>query len=167
PALHAYLSPQSKELFVRNHVFSERELEARHEINLEEYIKKVQIESRVMGDLATNHVIPTAIAYQNKLVNNVKGLKELGLESRYTDSTVDTIKEISEHVTTIKTGVDEMIEARKVANNLADTEERAVAYSEKVKSYFETIRYHVDKLELIVDDEDWPLVKYRELLFLK
>ena len=167
PALHAYLSPKSKELFIRNHVFSERELEARHEINLEEYIKKVQIEARVMGDLAINHVIPTAIVYQNKLVSNVKGLKELGLESKYTDTTVDTIKEISEHVTTIKTEVDQMIEARKTANNLTDTEERAAAYSEKVKRYFETIRYHVDKLELIVDDEDWPLVKYRELLFLK
>lgn len=165
-ALDAYISEKSKALFIKNGIFTERELEARHEISLEEYIKKVQIESRVMGDLAMNHVIPTAINYQSKLIHNVKGLKDLDLAD-FAHTTIDTIKEISERVATIKTNVDAMIEARKVANNLEDSKERAIEYCEKVKSYFDVIRYNVDKLELVVDDEDWPLVKYREMLFMK
>ena len=141
------------------------ELHARHEILLEDYIKKIQIESRVMGDLAVNHVIPTAIAYQTKLINNVRGLRELGLDDEYTQVTVDTIKAISRHVSTIKTKVDEMIERRKKANKIEDTRERAIAYCDEVKPKFDPIRRAVDKLELMVADEDWPLVKYRELLF--
>lgn len=166
-ALDAYVSEKSRALFQAHGIFGERELEARHEIYLEEYIKKVQIESRVMGDLAMNHVIPTAVAYQNKLIINVKGLKDLGLGEEHTQSTLETIKEISTHITAIKTKVDAMTEARKVANNIAHSRERAIAYCDDVKAYFDVIRYHVDKLELLVDDEDWPLVKYRELLFLK
>ncbi|RIJ41604.1 glutamine synthetase III family protein [Pontibacter oryzae] len=164
-ALDVYERDTVKKLFTEHGIFSEVELEARHEILLEEYIKKIQIESRVMGDLAVNHVIPTAIAYQNKLIQNIRGLKELGLEDDYTVSTVEAIKKMSTHISTIQKNVNAMIEARKVANKIDDARERAIMYNEQVFGYFDTIRYSVDKLELMVDDEDWPLVKYRELLF--
>ncbi|RSK24139.1 glutamine synthetase III family protein [Hymenobacter metallilatus] len=164
-ALDAIIQADAASLFERHGIFSHVELHARHEILLEDYIKKIQIESRVMGDLAVNHIIPTAVAYQTKLITNVRGLRELGLDDENTVVTLDTIKAISRHITTIKTQVDEMINARKVANKLDDTRERAVAYCDTVKSHFDTIRRSVDKLELMVADEDWPLVKYRELLF--
>jgi glutamine synthetase len=167
PALKAYLSPLSRKLFVENAIFSERELEARTEIYFEDYVKKVQIESRVIGDLALNHIIPTAVNYQNKLIVNAKGLKDLGLGEESYKASLDTIREISERLTIIKTQVDEMTEARKVANNLEHADARAQAYCDDVKPFFDVIRYQVDKLELIVDDEDWPLAKYRELLFLR
>ncbi|MBA9077306.1 MULTISPECIES: glutamine synthetase III [Rufibacter] len=165
-ALDKLVDEMAEELFTKHNIFNKRELHARHEILLEDYIKRVQIEARVMGDLAANHVIPTAVAYQTKLVQNIKGLREIGLEDdEYTKSTLDTIKNISRHLTTIKTNVEAMVEARKVANKVEDTRERAIQYNENIKSYFDTIRYSVDKLELIVDDEQWPLVKYREMLF--
>ncbi|MCC9168332.1 glutamine synthetase III family protein [Pontibacter harenae] len=164
-ALDVFHRENVKELFTKHSIFTEVELNARHEILLEEYIKKIQIESRVMGDLAVNHVIPTAVAYQNKLITNIRGLKELGLEDELTQTTLDSIKKMSRHINAIQKNVDEMIEARKVANKIEDARERAIAYEEKVKSYFDTIRYSVDKLELMVADEDWPLIKYRELLF--
>jgi glutamine synthetase len=167
PALKAFVSPSSRGLFVRNGIFTERELEARTEIFYEEYVKKVQIESRVIGDLALNHIIPTAVNYQNKLIQNARGQKELGLSPDNYEVLLDTIKEISDRLRKIKTGVDQMTEARKVANNLEHSDVKASAYCDTVKPYFEAIRYEVDKLELIVDDEDWPLVKYRELLFLR
>ena len=164
-ALDVYDRDEVKALFSRHGIFTEVEMEARHEILLEDYIKKIQIESRVMGDLAVNHVIPTAIAYQNKLIQNVRGLKDLGLEDEYTQTTVDTLKKMSRHITTIQKSVDEMINARKVANKIEDARERAIMYREQVFGLFDTIRYSVDKLELMVDDEDWPLIKYRELMF--
>lgn len=164
-ALDVYHHSEVKDLFSRNGILTEVELNARHEILLEEYIKKIQIEARVLGDLAVNHVIPTAIAYQNKLINNVRGLKELGLEDEFTATTIDSIKKMSRHITTIQKNVDEMIEHRKVANKIEEARERAIYYQEEVFPYFDTIRYSVDKLELMVDDEDWPLVKYRELMF--
>jgi glutamine synthetase len=167
PALKSYLSPKSRALFVGNGIFNERELEARTEIYFEEYVKKVQIESRVIGDLAINHIIPTAVNYQNKLIVNAKGLKDLGLGEESYKASLDSIKEISERLNIIKTKSDEMVEARKVANNLEHSEEKAEAYCETVKPYFDLIRYQVDKLEFLVDDEDWPLPKYRELLFLR
>ena len=167
PALKAYISAKSKKLFIDNGIFTERELEARTEIYYEDYVKKVQIESRVIGDLALNHIVPTAVNYQNKLITNVKGLKDLGLGAETFNASLETIKEISEHLTVIRTKVDEMVEARKVANVLEHSEEMAVNYCDKVKPFFDTIRYHVDKLELLVDDEDWPLPKYRELLFMR
>jgi glutamine synthetase len=142
-----------------------KEVEARNEIKLESYIKKVQIEARVMGDLAMNHIIPTAIAYQNKLITNANGLKGLGIDNK---AVVQTIKEISGHIEIIKNGVRDLVEERKRINKIADTHKRAIAYCDDIKEkYFETIRDSVDKLELLVDDEDWPLVKYRELLFLR
>jgi len=164
-ALDALVTDEASALFERHHIFSHVELHARHEILLEDYIKKIQIESRVMGDLAINHIIPTAVAYQTKLITNVRGLRELGLDDTDSQVTVDTIKAISRHIATIKTNVDEMINARKVANKIDDTRERALAYCDTVKAHFDTIRRSVDKLELMVADEDWPLVKYRELLF--
>ena len=164
-ALDAMVHEDAASLFERHHIFSHVELHARHEILLEDYIKKIQIESRVMGDLAINHIIPTAVAYQTKLVNNVRGLRELGLDDENSQVTVDSIKAISRHISIIKTQVDEMIAARKVANKMEDTRERAVAYCDTVKVHFDTIRRSADKLELMVADEDWPLVKYRELLF--
>ena len=164
-ALDALITEGSAELFTRLGILSDSELHARHEILLEEYTKKIQIESRVLGDLAVNHIIPTALSYQTKLIQNVHGLRELGLDDENSQVTVDMIKAISGYVTTIKQTVDAMIEARKVANKLEDARERAIAYCDTVKEKFAAIRRATDKLELLVADEDWPLVKYRELLF--
>src|SRR5690606_18322975 len=164
-ALDAYVKESSLKLFEKHEVMSKKEVEARTEIRWEAYIKRVQIESRVMGDLAMNHIIPTAIAYQNKLIANANGLAGLGVDN---SSVIKTIKEISRHIDIITNGVHDMIEARKKANKIIDSRERAIAYCEEVKEkYFELIRDSVDKLELCVDDEDWPLAKYRELLFLR
>jgi glutamine synthetase len=164
-ALDAYLTKKSKDLFMRHEVMSDKEVEARIEIRLEGYIKRVQIEARVMGDLAMNHIVPTAIAYQNKLIINANGLKGLGVDNQ---AVVQTIKQISNHIEVIKTNVRAMVEERKRLNKIADTHKRAVGYCDEIKEkYFEVIRDSVDKLELLVDNEDWPLVKYRELLFLR
>jgi glutamine synthetase len=164
-SLDAYLTKKSKELFERHEVMSEKEIEARVEIRLESYIKRVQIEARVMGDLAMNHIVPTAIAYQNKLIVNANGLKGLGVDNK---AVVQTIKEISGHIEGIKTNVRAMIEERKRLNKIGDTHKRAIGYCDDIKEkYFDLIRDSVDKLELLVDNEDWPLVKYRELLFLR
>jgi len=164
-ALDAYTSKKSLELFERHGIMSHKEAEARNEIRFESYIKRVQIEARVLGDLAMNHIIPTAIAYQNKLITNANGLKGLGIDN---SAVVKTISEISGHIETIKNGVRSMVEERKRVNKIAESHKRAVAYCEDIKEkYFEDIRDAADKLELLVDDEDWPLVKYRELLFLR
>ena len=144
---------------------SHKEVEARTEIRMKAYIKRVQIDARVMGDLAINHIVPTAIAYQNKLIVNANGLAGLGVDNK---GVIQTIKEITGHIEIIKNNVHDMIEARKKANKIADVRERALAYCDEIKEkYFETIRDSVDKLELLVDDKDWPLAKYRELLFLR
>ncbi len=169
-SLKAYLAPKAKQLFVDHGIFTERELEARYEIKNETYLKKLQIESRVLGDLALNHIIPTAITYQNTLISNVRGLKDIlpDVYAEVGEVQLKAIKEISSHIKEIRTLVDEMTEARKVANNNYPNEvERAAVYSEKVLPYLDKIRYHIDKLELLVDDEIWPLPKYRELLFFK
>ncbi len=169
-ALGGFISKQSMELFERNNIMTDREQHARYDIYLETYTKKIQIESRVMADLALNHIIPTSIKYQSSLVENVRGLKEIfGAAEFKKASTIqlEMITAISDHINTIKTKVDEMTEARKKANSITDVKKQAVEYCEKVKAYFDDIRYHVDKLELLVDDESWPLPKYRELLFTK
>lgn len=164
-AIEGYVSKKSLALFEKHEVMSHKEVEARNEIKLESYIKKVQIEARVIGDLAMNHIIPTAIAYQNKLIQNANGLNGLGLDN---NAVLQTIREISGHIETIKNGTREMVEERKRINKIADTHKRAFAYCDDIKEkYFDKIRDAVDKLELLVDDEDWPLVKYRELLFLR
>jgi len=164
-ALDAYLAEKSVALFEKHGVLSHKEVEARNEIRLEAYIKRVQIEARVMGDLAMNHIVPTAIAYQSKLISNANGLKGLGIDN---EAVIHTIKEISAHIDIIKRNVRDMVEERKRINKITDTHARALAYCDDIKEkYFETIRDSVDKLELLVDNEDWPLVKYRELLFLR
>ncbi len=167
PALDAFVTKKSMDLFERNGIFSHRENEARHEIMLETYIKKIQIESRVMGHLASNHIIPAAIKYQHLLVQNVEGMKDIGLPKDTYTTQLELIREISAHLTIIKKNVDEMVEARKKANAIENVRSRAIAYCDKVKAYFETIRYHVDKLELIVDDECWPLPKIREMVTIR
>jgi glutamine synthetase len=164
-ALDVYTRKSTKELFERHNVLNHVEVHARHEIELEAYIKKVQIESRVMGDLALNHIIPTAILYQNKLIENANGLKGLGLDN---SAPVDTIKDVSKHIANLRTFVTEMTEVRKRLNKEDDVVKRAKGYQKEVKeAYFDKIRYAVDKLELLVDDESWPLVKYREMLFIR
>jgi glutamine synthetase len=168
-ALDAFVSKQTLDLFEKNNVMSHREVEARHEIQLETYTKKIQIESRVIGDIAANHIIPTALKYQNQLINNVQGLKAIldaKAFAKAAGAQLEIIQEISEHVTIIKNSTDEMIEARKSANKITDAKKLAVAYCYKVQPFFETIRYHADKLELLVDDEMWSLPKYREMLFI-
>ncbi|MBR9775482.1 MAG: glutamine synthetase type III [Cytophagales bacterium] len=164
-ALDVLISKKVTDLYGKHKVLNERELHARHEIRLENYIMKVQIESRVMGDLALNHIIPTAILYQNKLITNANGLKGLGLDN---SAAIETIEEISRHIESLKSDVGNMIEARKRVNKEEDIAVKAKLYSSDVKdTFFDKIRYAVDKLELLVDDESWPLVKYREMLFLK
>jgi glutamine synthetase len=166
-ALDAYVSKKTSDLFTRNNIFNSVEIHARHEIMLENYMKKLQIESRIIGELVTSSIIPASVSYQNTLIENVKGLKEIGLTKAAYEPQFEILKKISEHMSIIKKSVDEMTEERKKANTIADSRKLAIAYDEKVKPFFETIRYNVDKLELIVGDEYWPLPKFRELLFLK
>ncbi|HRD56830.1 MAG TPA: glutamine synthetase III [Ferruginibacter sp.] len=167
-ALDAFVTEKSKALFEANHIFTHPELEARHEIMLEDYIKKVQIEARVMGDLASTLVLPAAIKYQNTLIKNIVGLKDAGLPEKAFANQKQILEKLSEHINIISDNVEEMIEARKAANNLSDARKKAIAYCDEVKGkYFDAIRYHVDKLELMVEDSQWPLPKYRELLFLR
>ena len=168
-ALKAKVSKKAFDLFAELGVMNHVEVESRYEIELEEYVKKIQIEGRVLGDIARNHVIPTAIKYQNTLIENVKGLKDI-FEKDFTKiakEQIELIKEISEHIAGINHNIDEMIEQRKIANNLDNTEKMAEVYCNKVKPYFEVIREHCDKLELLVDNGIWPLTKYRELFFIK
>jgi len=168
-ALKAKVSKKAFDLFAELGVMNHVEVESRYEIELEEYVKKIQIEGRVLGDIARNHVIPTAIKYQNTLIENVRGLKEIfGKDfEKIAKEQIALIKEISTHIEEIHRNIDEMISERKKANNLDNTEKMAAAYCNKVKPYFEIIREHSDKLELLVDDEMWTLTKYRELFFIK
>ncbi len=166
-ALKSKISKKAFDLFEELKVMNHVEVEARYEIELEEYTKKIQIEGRVLGDIARNHVIPTAIRYQNTLIENVKGLKEIfGKDfEKIGKEQIVLIKEISNHIEQINTKVEEMTEARKKANKLTDAQKMAEMYCDKVKPYFDNIREHCDKLELLVDNEVWTLTKYRELLF--
>ena len=167
-ALDAYLYKSSRKVFESLDIFNEKELEARVEVEYEKYIKKIQIEARVLGDLAINHIVPTAITYQTTLIENVQGLKSIFSDEEFNElagARKDLIKEISNHISNIKSKTKDMIEARKIANVIDDTRERALEYEQNVKPYLEDIRYHIDKLELVVDNELWPLPKYRELLF--
>ncbi len=167
-ALDAFVTDATKGLFERNNIYTHPELEARHEIMLEEYIKKVQIEARVMGDLASTVVIPSAIRYQNILLENINGLKSAGIAESGYSSQLEIVKLVSQHINVIGEKTSAMIEARKKANEITDTRTKAVAYCDDVKgNYFDIIRYHADKLELMVDDSIWMLPKYREILFLR
>ena len=166
-ALDAMVSKKALDLYSKHKVYQHSEIEARHEIELEKYIKKVQIEARVMGELCTSHIIPSAVKYQNTLINNIKGLKEIGLSERTYANQMQILVKINEHLQTISDSVELMIKARKAANLLTNSREMAIAYCDNVKPYFEPIRYRVDKLEMLIDDANWYLPKYRELLFLK
>ena len=166
-ALRENITDKAIALFEEMGVLSKVELIARYEIALEEYVKTVQIESRVLGDIARNHVVPTAVRYQNTLIENVRGLKEIFGDAyqEVASEQIDLIRHISEHIKVIHSTVEAMIEARKRTNHLATFVERADAYCNEVKPFFDEIRYHCDKLELMIDDELWTLTKYRELLF--
>ncbi|MBK7214992.1 MAG: glutamine synthetase III [Bacteroidales bacterium] len=167
---HAYLTEQSRELFRKTNVFTDVEMEARSEVRMELFIKKIQIEARVLSDLTVNHILPTVVEYQSRLIENVNGLKSLYSAEDFkalSGRRLAQIKDISLAVETVEKLVSEMVEARKAANRIDDVDERAIAYSDKVFPFLEEIRYHVDKLELIVDNERWPLPKYRELLFIR
>ena len=167
-ALDAMVTEKAKQLFHDNGIYSHQELEARHEIELEKYIKKVQIESRMMGELATSHILPAAIRYQNLLATNIRGLKEAGVKDSGVSNQLQILEEISTHINKTSDLIEKMIEARKSCNKLSDTREKAIAYQKKVKdAFFDDVRYHVDKLELLVDDKEWYLPKYREMLFLR
>lgn len=166
-ALNAYESEAAKKLFIENNIYTERELSARVEIMQEDYVKKIQIEARMMGYIATNHIVPAAVNYMNTLIENVKGLKEIGVvESNYA-AQLNIINAMSVHIQNINTNVEAMIAARKLANKEENMHKRAKMYCDDVKGCFDTIRYHIDKLELMVDDKLWPLPKYREMLFLR
>ena len=166
-ALQAYVAKKNVQLFEGLSILSERELNARLNVDLEHYTLALQIEGRTLGDLSRNHIIPTAIKYLNTLIENVKGLKEI-YGDKYTEHAKEQmllIERISRHIAEINSGVNTMIEERKKANAIEDYFEKSLAYCNKVKPFFETIRYHCDKLELLVDNSLWPLAKYRELLF--
>jgi glutamine synthetase len=167
-ALDAYVAEKAMKLFSANEIYTHPELEARHEIMLEDYIKKVQIEARVMGELATTVILPSAIKYQNVLLTNVKGLKEAGLKESAYANQLQVLEKVSEHIAVMSDSVEKMIEERKKANELTSSRDKAIAYCDNVKGkYFDLIRYQVDKLELLVDDAYWTLPKYREILFLR
>ena len=169
-ALMHYMDNQSKAVLIGEHILNETELASRLEVELEKYTMKVQIESRVLGDLAINHIVPTAVAYQNRLLENLRGLRETFTPEEYEVLSADRkelIREISARVTAIKVQVREMTEARKRANHMPHYKDRAFAYEETVRPYLFSIRDHIDHLEMEVDDEMWPLPKYRELLFTK
>ena len=166
-ALTAYISKKSISLFEQTMVFSEREVMARYTVDLKEYIMRVQIESRTLGDIARNHIMPTAIKFQNVLIKNVKGLKEIyGNDfQKYAEVQLKIIERISGHINEINKGIVQMVETRKSLNKIEEEYEKAHAYCEKVLPFLKDIRYHCDKLELVTDDDLWPLAKYRELLF--
>ncbi len=165
-----YLTKQSRAVLVGSGIFTDKELESRVEVEHEKFAKKVQIESRVLGDLAINHIVPTAINYMTSLIENVKGLKEVFSETEFeklAGARKEVIVSLSDHITMIKKLVNDMVEERKKANVIEDAYKKAIAYESKVKPYLDDIREHIDKLELVVDNEIWPLPKYRELLFIR
>lgn len=166
-ALDVLINDKTQKLFEDMGIYSKRESHARHDILLENYYKKLQIEARVMGEMVNNVIIPAAVTYQTELINNVKGLQDIGLPKESYAAQVDIITKISKHVNIISTDVRAMVDERKKANVIEETREKAIAYDENVKSYFDQIRYHVDKLEQVVADNKWPLPKFRELLFIK
>ncbi len=168
-ALRAQITPKSIELFEDMNIMTKIEVEARHDIEVEEYVLRLQIEARVLGDIARNHVVPTAVRYQNTLIENVQGIKDI-FGTSYKETAKEQMKliqSISNHINEIIAMIDDMVEARKKANKIKNIEKKADAYCKKIKPYFDKIRYHCDKLELKIDDELWPLSKYREMLFTK
>lgn len=169
-AISAYTRKDVVRLFSEQEVLTPKELESRAEVEYEKFTMKIQIESRLLGDLAINHIVPTAVEYQTTLLSNVKNLKEIFPAEEFgklAAARIDMIREIGGHITSIKKKVNEMTEARKVANALQKAGEKARSYEKTVRPYLEDIRYHIDKLELMIDNKLWPLPKYRELLFVR
>ena len=166
-ALKVKIAPKTVALYERLGVMNKTEIEARYEIEVEEYINRIQIEGRVIGDVARNHIIPTAVKYQNILISNVRGLKDIyGNDfKKYASEQLNLINIISNHIESINSYVTTMTNERKKANVILESDKKAEAYCTKVKPLFDDIRYNCDKLELLIDDELWPLPKYRELLF--
>jgi glutamine synthetase len=166
-ALNAYITPKSKKLFENNDVFNDRELDARYEIMQEAYVKKIDIEAKVLGQLAISHVIPAALTYQQTLSSNVASLKALGLSKASYEAQLKFIEEISKYVKHIRESVEKLLAESEKAHHIADTHKRALAFCHKVKPLFDEIRKSSDALEFIIEDELWKLPKYRELLFIK
>ena len=166
-ALKAKVSERVIKLFEEMGVMNRVESEARYEIEMEDYVMRIQIEGRVLGDIARNHIVPIAVQYQNRLIKNVMGLKKIyGKDfKKFAHEQMNLIEDISEHISSINSDVTKMTDERRTANLLEDFEVKAKDYCNKVKPLFDSIRYHCDKLELLVDDELWPMTKYRELLF--
>ena len=165
-----YLTEDSVRMFESAGVMTRKELEARNEVKWETYTKKIQIEARVLGDLVMNHVVPVAIEYQSKQIDNVYKMKQIfptEEAEKLSAENMAIIRKIAEHTSYIKEHVDTMVEARKVANKIVDERAKAIEYHDKITPMLEQIRYHIDKLELIVDDQMWTLPKYRELLFIR
>ena len=168
--IEAYTSASSVELFGKLGVLTEKELHARNEVKWETYVKKIQIEARVLGDLAINHIIPVATRYQSLLLDNafkVKAVFSAEKAEKISSKDLALIEEISERISIIKDNVEALVEARKVANTIEHEDKKANAYHDDVLPFFDVIRYEIDKLELVVDDEMWTLPKYRELLFIR
>jgi len=166
-ALDFYMTEKARELFIRHKIFTDREMHARHEIWLDDYTRKIQIEARLMGELGINFILPAAVKYQNTLLENVRGLRELGMPTEAYAAQTDLIEKISKHINGLKSGLDQMVDNRRSLNKIDDPRERAIAYCDKVTAMFPGIREHADKLERFVDDAHWPLPKYRELLFIR
>ena len=166
-ALDFLIEKKNIDVFVKNQVFSHREVEARYEINNHNYLLKVQIEGRLIGELCVNNIIPASIKYQSEILNNIIKLKEAGFKKELYQAQSELVTDLSEHINKVKSLVDAMIEARKKANKIEDAAKKAKAYCDKVVPFFEEIRYHADKLEQLVDNEIWTLPKYREILFMK
>jgi glutamine synthetase len=166
----AYLKPEVIQMFEKTNVLNKKELVARNEVKWEIYIKKVQIEARVLGDLSLNHIIPVAIQYQSILLDTIDKLKTSFDKEEYDDLSAEPrrlVRKIAQHICAVTRMVDEMIEERKKANVIADTREKAITYHDAVAPYLDKIRDHIDDLELMVDNQMWPLPKYRELLFIR
>ncbi len=167
-SIMTYLDKPARKSLIKSGVMTEKELEARVEVEMEKFTKKIQIEARVLGDLAINHIVPIAVAYQTKLIQNVQGLRDVFSKEEFdelAEQRLNLIRQISNHISEIKAKVLEMVAARKKSNTMPAGKETAFAYDKEVRPYLDKIRYHIDKLELIVDNEMWPLPKYRELLF--
>ena len=162
--LDRMLTPETRAMFAESKIMNDTELEARTEVGWETYTKKIQIEARVLGDLALNHIVPIASKYEAMLLDKVYKMSQLSLDA---SQDIALIKQISAHTAAIQKMVNEMVEARKVANKIACEREKAIAYHDTVSGYLDSIRYHIDKLELMIDDQMWTLPKYREMLFIR
>jgi len=166
-SLDAYLSKAAQDIFVKNGIFTKEELHARYEIKLEDYVKKIQIEGRIMDELVYTHIIPSAIQYQKRLADAINAMVSAGATKASTKGLLELLNEVSGHVNGLKASTDNMINERKKANAIESSREKANAYCTKVFASFEEIRGHADNLEHLIDDDLWKLPKYRELLFVR